>query len=111
MVQLAPVASVPHVVVAAKLEAPVPLVVATTVPICCAAPLVLVSVTLCWVAVGPGTLLKTSAVGFSEAPGSGEPYPVNEAVAKATPACKVSVPVSGPAVVGAYATSTKQDAV
>ena len=61
------------------------------------AELVLVRVMVCWVEVGPGTLLKMRAVGLRARPGSGLPKPVRVAVTVPM----VRVPVSGPVVVGA----------
>jgi hypothetical protein len=48
-------------------------VVAVGVPICWLAALVLATTTVCWVAVLPGRLLKTSALGVREMPGSVSP--------------------------------------
>ena len=111
MEQVAPAASVPQLLPALKLVAEELLVVAAGVPICSALVPVLESVTVCCVDELPGTLLKTSAEGLSDRPGSAEPYPVSAAVAVALPACKVSVPLRGPADEGAKSISTKQDAV
>ena len=94
-----------------KLVAPELVVVATTAPTCSAFVLVLESVTVCCVDELPGTLLKTRALGVSDRPESAEPYPVRAAVAVELPACTLSVPVRGPAAVGAKSICTKQDAV
>ena len=72
---------------------------------------VFLRVTVCSVAVAPGTLLKVSALGVSERPGSGAPKPVSEAVSVLALVGSVRVPVIWPVVVGAKATSTKQEAV
>ena len=109
--QVAPALSVPQLLLALKLVALELVVVATTVPICSALVLVLESVTVCCVDELPGTLLKTSALGVSDRPGSASPYPVRAAVAVELPACTLSVPVRGPAAVGAKTICTKQDAV
>jgi hypothetical protein len=109
--QLAPALSVPQLLLTLKLVAPELVVVAETVPTCSAVVLVLESVTVCCVDELPGTLLKTSALGVSEIPGSVEPYPVSAALAVELPACTVSVPVRGPAAVGEKSICTKQDAV
>ncbi len=71
------------------------------------AELVLVRVMVCWVEVGPGTLLKMRAVGLRARPGSGLPKPVRVAVTVPM----VRVPVSGPVVVGVKVMLTKQEAL
>jgi hypothetical protein len=55
-------------------------VVLVGIAICRVAEPVLVRVMVCWVAVGPGTLLKMRAVGFRARPGSELPKPVSWAV-------------------------------
>jgi hypothetical protein len=65
------------------------------VAICSRVELVLVRVMVCWVAVGPGRLLKMRVVGLRARPGSGVPVPVSWAVAVRLPACRLRVPVRG----------------
>src|SRR3984885_7185385 len=76
MVQVAAGARVVQFVVLLKLG-----VAVVGVAIWRVAELVLVRVMVCWVEVGPGTLLKMRAVGFRARPGSGEPKPVSGAAA------------------------------
>ena len=73
--------------------------------------LVLVRVMVCWVAVGPGTLLKMRAVGLRARPGSGVPKPVRVAVTVPWLVWRVRVPVRWPVAVGAKAMLRKQEAV
>src|SRR6266851_992642 len=70
---------------------------------------VLVRVMVCWVAVGPGTLLKMRVVGLRARPGSGLPKPVRGAVIGVVEVGMVRVPVSGPVAVGVKITLTKQE--
>src|SRR6266849_10131829 len=73
---------------------------------------VLVRVMVCWVAVGPGTLLKMRAVGLRARPGSGLPKPVRGAVIGVVEVGVVRVPVRAPVVVvGVKITLTKQEVV
>src|SRR5271170_1681536 len=65
------------------------------------AELVLVRVMVCWVAVGPGTLLKTRTAGLRARPGSGVPKPVSGAVMGPVVVARVRVPVRWPVAVGA----------
>ena len=55
--------------------------------------LVLLTVMVCCVAVGPGTLLKMRVVGFRARPGSGLPKPVRIAVTGVELVGMVRVPV------------------
>ena len=104
--QVAPAAKLAQLLVSLKLVAPELEVLAAGVLIWSVAPLVLPSVTLCWVEALPGTFEKTSDVGLSERPGSARPYPVSVAEADTPAACSVSVPVRGPAADGAKTIST-----
>src|ERR1700680_2898756 len=66
---------------------------------------------VCWVAAGPGTLLKMRAVGLRARPGSGLPKPVSWAVTGVEEVGMVRAPVRGPVAVGAKITLTKQEAL
>jgi len=99
--QVAPALSVPQLLLALKLVALELLVVAETVPTCSAVVLVLTSVTVCCVELLPGNIVEDQRIGVSARSGSVEPYPVSAAAAVELPACKLSVPVRGPAADGA----------
>ena len=66
---------------------------------------------VCCVEVMPGTLLKMSAVGLRERPGSGLPKPVSCEVAGVVLVEMVSVPVRGPVDVGLKRMLTKHEAL
>ena len=106
MVQVAAGARVVQVVVEVKLG-----VVLVGVAIWRVAEPVLVRVMVCWVAVGPGTLLKMRAVGLRARPGSGQPKPVSVAVTGPVVVGRVRVPVRGPVAVGVKTIWTKQEAL
>ena len=72
---------------------------------------VFVRMMVCCVAVGPGTLLKTRAVGLRARPGSGLPKPVSCAVTGVVLVGMVRVPVMGPVVAGANWRLRKQEAL
>jgi hypothetical protein len=72
---------------------------------------VLVRVMVCCVEVGPGTLLKMSAAGLSERPGSGVPNPVSAEVTGVEPVGRLRTPVRWPVAVGAKTMLRKQEAL
>ena len=105
MVQVALGARVAQVVVGTKLE-----LVAMGVAIWSGVEEVLVRVMVWRVALGPGRLLKLSAVGLRLRPGSVEPKPVSEVAMGPALVWRMRLPVRGPTAVGAKVSWKKQEA-